>query len=377
MIAAEAAQANSEKAARLLLAAMKGTDYKTTVNAHRALFYVLLHDASNPPEWAIELAMAVLSDSRCVTHPDYRSIRPLTVSYHADETGDLVSVLGHTRCRRAVPLLIGMARGLKDGEFEGSRNAVSALGRIGDARAVPVLLELHKALGETVEWKSDFGFTNYFGLVLGALGDLRAAEAVPALLGQLEYPAVIETLRKIGDPRAVAPLERLVADGGKLLRGGAAVLPELEGPRLRAAKTALADLDKENRTERLCALLRDPSYESFERITVIWLLGGRPDPRAVDPLIDVIKNDPDGNTICHAIRALARFKYGTTVQDLIECFDVDFAGKTAMKTMLEPRHFRDELARSLRAVTNQPFGANKNQWLKWWDEAKRRDQDLK
>jgi HEAT repeat protein len=377
LIAAEAAKANSQKAARLLLAAMKGTDYKTTVSAHRALFYVLLHQESNPPGWAVELAMAALSDSRCVTHPDYRSSRPLTISYHADETGDLVSILGHTRCRRAVPLLIGMARGLKNGEFEGSRNAVRALGRIGDARAIPVLLELHKALGETVEWKSGFGFTNYFGLVLGALGDLRAAEAVPALLGQLEYPAVIETLKEIGDPRAVVPLERLVAEGGKLLRGGAAVLPELEGERLWTAKTALADLDKRNRTERLCALLKDASSESFDRLIVIGLLGNRPDPRAVGPLIDVIRNDPDGDAVFHAIHALARFKYGAAVQGLIECFDIDFTGKTAAKIVSEQRHFHDVLARSLRAVTRQRFGADKEQWLIWWDEAKRRGEELK
>jgi hypothetical protein len=39
--------------------------------------------------------------------------------------------------------------------------------------------------------------------------------------------------------------------------------------------------------------------------------------------------------------------------------------------------YRNHIARSLQAITGQPFGADKRQWLKWWQENGKQSDQLK
>jgi hypothetical protein len=63
---------------------------------------------------------------------------------------------------------------------------------------------------------------------------------------------------------------------------------------------------------------------------------------------------------------------------LIECFDVDFKdadlGKGETAT---PATYHNRIAHSLQAITGQDFGADKQQWLKWWQEKGKQSAELK
>jgi HEAT repeat protein len=126
------------------------------------------------------------------------------------------------------------------------RAAAAALGRLGDRGAVPRLLEL--AAAEPRTWLA----------VIDALGAIGDAAALPHLAEQLDDRATVipvaRALGRIGDPRAVAPLLRiLVGDGPSssrlaavvglaelLERNGDAAARELAG--LRGAIERSADL---------------------------------------------------------------------------------------------------------------------------------------
>jgi hypothetical protein len=42
-----------------------------------------------------------------------------------------------------------------------------------------------------------------------------------------------------------------------------------------------------------------------------------------------------------------------------------------------PATYRNHITRSLQAITGQPFGADKQQWLKWWQEKGKQSIELK
>ncbi len=74
----------------------------------------------------------------------------------------------------------------------------------------------------------------------------------------------------------------------------------------------------------------------------------------------------------------SELKYKAAAEGLVECFDVDFReehyGKGGHAT---PRIYCNEIARALQQITGQPFGADKQQWLKWWQEEGQHSTDLK
>jgi hypothetical protein len=75
---------------------------------------------------------------------------------------------------------------------------------------------------------------------------------------------------------------------------------------------------------------------------------------------------------------LAQFKFKAAVEGLIQCFDVEFKEETVGKgEHLTPQTYRNQIARSLQEITGQKFGANKEQWLKWWQEEGRQSKELK
>ncbi len=79
-----------------------------------------------------------------------------------------------------------------------------------------------------------------------------------------------------------------------------------------------------------------------------------------------------------AISDLGEFKCKAAVEGLIECFDVDFKEEEVGKgEHATPATYRNRIARSLQAITGQPFGADKQQWLKWWQEKGQQSAELK
>jgi HEAT repeat protein len=360
LLASEAITRGSEAAALFLLECMKTTDYTVARDTQDTLRLALAHYQKNPPDWLVAMVIAALSDERQATGLGYRGFSSPTLSTLlsiADREGGLAEALGDQKCTNAVPFLMALAK--KD---DGGFGAISALGEIGDARAVPLLIDF-------VRQKDPSGQpARCFWASVESLGNLHATEAVPVLLEYIEQLPVIEALEQIGDARAVEPLRQLVASKGKIEKTGVENDPKDMQERLAAARIALASLDPDDRIARLCELLTDASLGEFQRRSVEWCLGRRPDPRAIPFLAKAVKSDPSGAVVNQGIAVLAEFKYKETVDVLIDAFDADFQGKHDWKRAYTPQMFRDNIADALHSLTGQKLGAEKAQWLKWWKE---------
>lgn len=366
LLASEAMAKGSQAAALFVLDCLKTTDYQAVRNAQDALRLALYHHGQNPPAWMVQMAIAALSDERYATGMDkagWSSDTKQTLSYLADEDGDLTFALGDLKCTNAVPFLIEMAK-----KTDGRRGPVMALGKIGDSRAIPLLIDLVKQKGPSLQTDPRRPSDDAFLCPVEALGNLRAKEAVPVLLEYIEHPDVIEALENIGDPRAIQPLQNLILAKGKIEKAGVNNDPDLEQHRLAAARIAVASLDPDDHTGRLCELLADASFDQFQRRSVVWRLGDHPDPRAIPFLAKAIKTDESGAVVNQAISVLGVFKYKAAVDVLVDCFSADFQGKEDWKRAYKPEMFRDNIADSLRTLTGQRIGTDKAQWLKWWEE---------
>ena len=376
-----AAAYGSRTSALMLLERMKSTKYDTMRSTHAALRAILYQLEDDQPDWIVRLVIASLSDWRPATDHKIGS-RPLTISYFGDEDGNLTWALGHTKCKKAVPFLIQMCERTK-----GSRGPVSALGLIGDDRAVPVLLECLKKAGEThnpISAKVEAGLSSGFGLSdefirpVEALSNLKSREAVPELPKYIAFPDVIDALAKIDEPRMVKPLEELVSNKGRILEAnGTEILPSKRQERLIRGKITLACLDKDKRVFRLCNLLTDKTFGEFDRREIVWQLGNRPDPKAIPFLIQLIKTDSSGAVVNQSVTVLTAFKNKASVDGLIDCFDANFDGKQDWKRAYSPEMFRANIANSLQEITGQKLGPNKKAWTQWWAKNRSLRDDLK
>jgi len=160
-------------------------------------------------------------------------------------------------------------------EYSGVRKeAATALGKIGDPRAVEPLIE---SLGD-----KDLGVRESAAQALGKIGDPRAVDPLIDAL-QDEYSGVrkeaIAALGEIGDPKAVDPLiEFLKFDPIK----------------------PVSEIDQQTRVVRsppaMQATFGEPipkprDEEWGTRGTAAWALGRIGDTRAVEPLIDALKDE--------------------------------------------------------------------------------------
>ncbi|MDB6064930.1 MAG: hypothetical protein JWR26_1138 [Pedosphaera sp.] len=374
-LASEATPRGSQRAAMFLLESLKDTDYEVALNTYAALRFALENYKDDAPDWLVQLVIAALSDDRYVTNlqkSGWNSPTIITMSRLAERIGELTYALGNSKCTNAVPFLIERAR-----TTEGGQSQISALGNIGDPRAIPLLIDIVRHQGPMVSQKKDSNFSGTFLEATRALGNLHAKEAVLVLLEYIEYPQVIEALENIGDPRALAPLQKLVLSKGEIEKSGAENDSDLKPKRLVEARIAVASLDPDDRIAKLCKLLTDLSFDEYQRRSVVWRLGRRPDPRAIPFLAKAVKTDPSGAVVNQAVTVLAVFKYKAAVDELIGCFDADFVGKSDWKRAYKPEMFRENIADALRTLTGAHFGPDKAQWLTWWKEHRETTPGLK
>jgi HEAT repeat protein len=236
-----------------VLADMKATDAvdKLIAGAERQL---PIKSRANAAKLAAMRALVKIGDKRAVN----TLIKILTTS--ADEQDFLLNQkaalgLAEFRDPQAAPALIkGLfmtGRGVDI--FQECR---LALVRLGDP-AVPALLELfHEKNTEVAKMARKLDFDKYTPGVVPfkaayVLGDLRAAQAVPALVSRLrgsqkgqEHSAIVIALGQIGTPEAVDALVALVKDGKAApgLRASAADAIYLSGD--RRAVPVLLDIAK-------------------------------------------------------------------------------------------------------------------------------------
>jgi len=365
-LAAVAASRGSEKGKELILQGRKNTDEKMVDNTLWAL-RIVVDEADSPPEWVIDEMIAALRDERLVwvRDPDLPGpsnspyIIP-TIAEVADGSMYLSHKLGDLKCEKAVPALIEVAK--KDRR---SGSAVWSLGVIGGKEARKFLFEELKKRSEAVS--PEKGQILPRDLV-GSMSNLKAREMVPILLKHLNDTYVIEALRHIGDRRAVGPLKRLVEAEGVFGSNKEAKFnkPDRKKDRLDEARVALAILENEDPIPALCRLVGDRSLGMFKRRAAVWELIDRADPRAIPPLIKAAETDPSGVVVNQSIYALGHFRHKDAVTGLIRCFDANFEGKSDWKRALDPKMFRENIAKALKKITGKDLGPDKKPWEEWW-----------
>lgn len=208
----------------------------------------------------------------------------------------------------AVPFLIDM---LKDKNEDVRVNVAIALGKIGDPRAVEPLIIVLKDEDEEVRGPA--------AIALGNIKDTRAVEPLIAALKLIAESSEEEkligknaawALGKIGDPRAIEPLISAMKDEekglkgkvvGKILFGG--ILGTIQSVKITggikerdmgeqwSVAWAIADIGKQA-VEPLIAALNNKDSDEYIRKrapVALWKIG---DPRAVEPLIAILKGEP-------------------------------------------------------------------------------------
>jgi len=207
------------------------------------------------------------------------------------------------KAKEAVPYLIIIARSQINsfgGYGETRRMAIKALGEIGDERATIPLIEALKYPDQ-----------------------------------RIQAPAA-EALGKIGDTRAILPLiHALEYSNNSSTAGG--------------ARAGLVLIDDPQAAEPLIELLS--RRKDYVRGYVADILGSLGDNRAIEPLIDMYRNDPRKGNSKSALKALIKLKDVRAIDLYIECIEnpTQYNRKTrhdAAKCLLEIDHPKAIAARS-------------------------------
>jgi hypothetical protein len=378
-LAIVAAPAGSEAAALLLVQTMRSTDYLTWNNLHDALTFLSFPYGAprssplrkrDPPAWLQELFLATSSDNRSVTGLEKTNFEKGTSFTISSQFGMLPTLIDW-RSPKAIPLLKERVRAGK-----ADYQTWCDLALLGDNQARHELIDLLDKIGKTGPLTSEETVREDFERIAIALGELKARDAVPVMLRYVEYPHIIEELEQIGDERTVPVLKKIVDDNGRIVRDGSAVHPKFEPKRLFAARLALAQFDRANAPLRLGELLADP--DQFHRSNVLDRLENLTDPRAIPLLVNVFKTDTEHWIIRRSIRDLGRRKYKAAVEGLIGCFDRKFKEEYFGRgEHVTPQTYPNLIAHSLQQITGKTFGADKQEWQKWWQAEGRLRADLK
>ena len=198
-----------------------------------------------------------------------RAVEPLAQLLDDDASSvrhAAVRALGQIGGRQAAGLL---ARRLVDGDL---RTAIAyALAALGDLRASEPLIALLR--------DEDADVREAAAESLGALGDPKAVEPLIERLrdeDEMVRWEAAESLGALGDPRAVEPLIALLRDDEVHYAAAQAL-------------GALGARGDARVADPLLALLRDDDWSV--RVAAAEVLGATGDPRAVDPLIALLRDD--------------------------------------------------------------------------------------
>jgi len=190
---------------------------------------------SNPPSWSVDLAISLMADGS-LDNIDTEETRGGIAGgggVEKDSTDilqtpmwDVCRMMAWTKEHKAVDTLIGVVK--RDPK---NPEAAFALGEIGDAKAIPVLLSI---------LKSGTGGQDFDVI---ALGQLKCREAVPILTARLGHPRttfsgmdnietekILNALRDIGDKSAIPFIKAFLAqsDNASQTADAKRVLTQLE-----------------------------------------------------------------------------------------------------------------------------------------------------
>ena len=251
---------------------------------------------------------------------DARAVDPLVAAIQNPKVHSMVrwtaaEALGAIGDARAVAPLV---TALRDENRTVRRTAVKALGTIGDARAVGPLIDLLQNLEKDnlVSWVAakahqrdaaiaDRMVREAAASALGEIGDVRAVGPLVSALqdkGQSVRGNAARALAKIGDVRAVDPLIAALDDEEKTVR--------------HAAVSALGEIGDVRAVGPLIAAFDDEDWVRHLALKALVPFG----PLAVDPLTAALE-DASGSVREAAARALGEIGETRTVPSLIAALD--------------------------------------------------------
>jgi HEAT repeat protein len=357
--------ADDPEARKFLKRQAKSENLRYRYNAARLFGLYLENNPTN--EWAItelvELIGSGALDGSGITDSSQISGRFPDEDYidiMRDPIGHICRCLSDQKVEKAVPALIGFVDRKPNLVWVW---AVSALGKIGDQRAVPILLK-------KVDDKDDAGC-----FVIDALGELKSEAAVPILIAKLEHPKkeifgrdvmevetweVLEALSNIGDKRAVEPIK------GYLKTDHA---PDL----IRKANLALIQLNSTDPAKELLDLLHNDAYAS-ERLEIFRILPKFKNTRVINAMSEMAKSSDSAFMRREAIDVLHQIGNRQALLELADLLKADFPQKLRPDggwKMSPPdfsKYFPDFIAQSLAKSTKQDFGLDGGKWSEWIKE---------
>lgn len=244
------------------------------------------------------------------------SVRPLSgattapqaAARPADDDRALVASTRPQRAKEPVDdsLVEGLIASLEVNDASIRRHAAEALGRQGDARALPALID---ALGDR-----DASVREHVATALGQIGDTRAIVPLTDALGDEDARVrehAASALGKIRNAAAAPPLSRLVLsdEQARVREHAASALGEI------GDATAAPPLGR--------ALLEDPDARVREHVASA--LGRIGDRTAIPPLIRALREDVDEDVREHVATALGHAGKGDdgAYRALVEAFRND------------------------------------------------------
>lgn len=358
--AVEAARAGSEIGIVVLLDALDSPDAVELREAVDALVWLVGQWDKVPPDWVPQLATSVLSDSRTITYskPWSNTQESCQVLRVAEEAG-LPYALGAGHAVQALPFMVK-----KLGAAQAADDYARALGDLGDARAVAPMLERLKVI---VDMRESLSLER--NAIMSALGQLKAREAVPFILEHLDLDGSIETLEEIGDPAAIPVLRGLIIQGEKLHEGANQVLaiPDLS----ERACLALATLDRTwDAIPHLLQIVQNGGVPEWHRTNALHRIATRMDARCVEPLLETIRKDLEGNVVAGAVSALVAWPRPESVEGLISCLDLDYSTRSSVWTLPGEKSpsLRQRILDALVKLTAEDLGPESSSWRTWWAE---------
>lgn len=133
---------------------------------------------------------------------DVRAVEPLIAYYNATKNYMALTALGKLKDKRAIPILL---EALKTKDFNIQREAAKAIGQFGGPEVVAPLIEILKMGGKVTSVIAD---------VLGELGDVAVLPLLELLSSENSKVKAFaaHALSKIADKRAVEPLISALKD---------------------------------------------------------------------------------------------------------------------------------------------------------------------
>lgn len=334
-------------------------------NAAR-LLGVYLED--NPSQQWVVTELVELIDSRALDGSGVTSSTQIPSSSWESPDEDALDImhepishicwcLGNQKVKEAVPALIGYVDRKPNLVWVW---AVEALGKIGDQRAVPIVLK-------KVDDKDDAGC-----FVIDALGGLKSEAAVPILIAKLEHPkkeifgrdvmevetrAVLEALSNIGDKRAVEPIKAYLKTDHA---------PDL----IRKANLALIQLNSADPAKELLDLLHNDAYVS-EQVEIFRILPKFKNTLVINAMSEMAKSSDSAFMRREAIDVLRQIGNRQALLELAGLLKADFPQKLRPDggwKMSPPdfsKYFPDFIAQSLAENTKQDFGLDDRKWSEW------------